>query len=91
MSPERRARVETRVARTLERMALHELRRARKLNQSQVAAGLESAQSEVSKIENRADMHVSTLRQYVEALGGRLEMQAVFPDQTVELELAIRE
>lgn len=88
MSPERRARVEKRVAKTLERMALHELRRARHLNQMQVATGLKSAQSEVSKIENRADMHVSTLRQYVEALGGHLEMQAVFPDQTVELDLA---
>jgi hypothetical protein len=88
MSPERRARVEKRVARTLEKMALHELRHARRLNQTQVASGLKSAQSEVSKIENRADMHVSTLRQYVEALGGHLEMQAVFPDQIVELDLA---
>jgi hypothetical protein len=88
MAPERRARVEKRVAQTLEKMALHELRRARRLNQMQVATGLNSGQSEVSKIENRADMHVSTLRQYVEALGGRLEMQAVFPDQTVKLELA---
>jgi predicted XRE-type DNA-binding protein len=88
MSPERRARVEKRVAQTLERMALHELRHARRLNQMQVATGLKSAQSEVSKIENRADMHVSTLRQYIEALGGHLEMQAVFPDQTVELDLA---
>ena len=33
-------------------------------------------------------MHVSTLRQYIEALGGHLEMHAVFPDQTVELDLA---
>ena len=88
MSPERRARVEKRVGKTLERMALHELRHARRLNQMQVATGLNSAQSEVSKIENRADMHVSTLRQYIEALGGHLEMQAVFPDQTVELDLA---
>ena|SRR5579875_3469008 len=88
MSPERRARVEQRVAKTLEKMALHELLRVRHMNQSQVAAGLKSAQSEVSKIENRVDMHVSTLRDYVEASGGRLEMQAVFPDQTVELELA---
>ena len=90
MSPERRARNEQLAARTLEKMALHDLRRVRRMNQSQVAAGLKSAQSEVSKIENRADMHVSTLREYVEALGGRLEMQAVFPDQTVELELAAK-
>lgn len=88
MPTDRRARVEARVAKTLEKMALHELRRARRLNQAAVAAGLKSAQSEVSKIENRADMHVSTLRQYVEALGGELEVRAVFPDQTVELDLA---
>jgi len=90
MSLERRTRVEQRVAQTLEKMALHELRRVRHMNQSQVAAGLKAAQSEVSKIENRTDMHVSTLRDYVEALGGRLEMQAVFPDQTVRLELAAK-
>jgi predicted XRE-type DNA-binding protein len=91
MSPDRRARVETRVAKTLERMALHELRRARRLNQASVASGMETAQSEISKIENRTDMHISTLQQYVEALGGRLEMQAVFPDKTVQLELASKD
>jgi len=87
MPTEHRERVEKRVARTLEKMALHELRCARRLNQAQVAAGMKSAQSEVSKIENRTDMHVSTLQEYVEALGGRLEMQAVFPDAVVPLEL----
>jgi transcriptional regulator with XRE-family HTH domain len=91
MEPARRAKVEERVCKTLEKMALHEVRRARKLNQAQVAAGLSGAQSEVSKIENRTDMHVSTLQQYVQALGGRLEMRAVFPDAIVPLELVTPE
>jgi predicted XRE-type DNA-binding protein len=90
MPAERRARVDARVKNALEKMALHELRRVRRMNQSEVAEELKTAQSEVSKIENRTDMHVSTLREYVEALGGRLEMQAVFPDKTVQLELAAK-
>lgn len=91
MSPAARARVEERVTRTLEKMALHELRRARRLNQTQVAKGMHTAQSEISKIENRTDMHVSTLQQYVSALGGHLEMRAVFPDAVVPFELTAKE
>lgn len=91
MPKDRRARMEKRVQRTLELMELHELRRARKLSQQQLAAGLGTVQSEVSKIENRTDMHISTLSNYVKAMGGRLELRAVFPDATLNLELARRE
>ncbi|HSU19927.1 MAG TPA: XRE family transcriptional regulator [Acidobacteriaceae bacterium] len=88
MSPEARAISEKRAAATLEKMALHDLRRVRRMNQTELAAQLGTAQSEVSKIENRADMHISTLRQYVEGLGGQLEMKAVFPEKTILLDLA---
>lgn len=87
MPPERLKRVEQRLQRTMELMALHDLRRARRMNQIQVAEKLEVAQSEVSRIENRADMHISTLRDYVQALGGRLEMSAVFPEGRIAVEL----
>ena len=59
------------------------LRRARGLSQEVVARELGTSQPEVSRIEHREDLHLSTLRRYVEALGGRLEMTAHFPDRTV--------
>ena len=87
---EDQAEVKERVRKTREKMALHEVRRARKLSQTQVALELGVAQGEVSKIENRTDMHLSTLQNYVEALGGRLKMQAVFPESIVSIELALK-
>ncbi len=61
-------------------MALEELRSARKITQSAVAKALKTSQGEVSRIEKRDDMHLSTLRGYVEGLGGKLELTAVFPE-----------
>jgi transcriptional antiterminator len=90
LPPESLARVDARVKRTLELMTLHELRRAHRLNQTTVAKELRTTQSEVSKIENRGDMKISTLDEYVQALGGTLELHAVFPEKTVELVLADR-
>ncbi len=43
------------------------------------------AQSEVSKIQQRSELRLGTLQDYVQALGGRLEMRAVFPEKSVEL------
>jgi predicted XRE-type DNA-binding protein len=90
MPPESLARVDACVKRTLELMTLHQLRRAQRMNQTAVAKSLDSSQSEVSKIENRGDMKISTLDEYVTALGGTLELRAVFPGKTVELTLANR-
>jgi DNA-binding XRE family transcriptional regulator len=90
MSPESRARTKE----LLENMALDELRAARELTQVTLAKLLNVSQSEVSKIENRADMYVSTLASYVKAMGGQLEICAVFPDGKVKItqfeELATR-
>lgn len=85
MSPEQRARAEERTARMLAEMPLHELRRARRLSQEALAAALGARQSSISKLERRADMYVSTLRSYVEALGGELEIRARFPDGEVRI------
>jgi DNA-binding transcriptional regulator YiaG len=90
MPAEARAKVEARVQRTLELMTLHELRRERRMSQVALAEGLGSTQSEVSKIENRADMKIGTLHDYVKALGGTLEIRAVFPEKTVDLVLGPR-
>jgi len=65
---------------------LNELRKARKLTQDQLAERLGIRQSNVSKMERRADLHVSTLRDVVEAMGGELRVTARFPDAEYELD-----
>ena len=86
VSPEALARSEARVKKMLEKMPLHELREARRLTQEQLGEQLGVAQAEVSKLERRADMYVSTLRRYIAAMGGKLEMRAIFPDGEVTIQ-----
>ncbi|MGH8068751.1 MAG: XRE family transcriptional regulator [Candidatus Entotheonellia bacterium] len=85
MSPERRARVEARVQQAIQDMALAELRVARDLTQEHLSGLLGIKQSAVSKLERRTDMYVSTLRSFIKAMGGDLEIRAVFPDGTVRI------
>jgi transcriptional regulator with XRE-family HTH domain len=59
---------------------LSQLRHARRLTQNQLATALGVSQAQVSRIENQADLYLSTLRSYVEAMGGELQLRAVFPD-----------
>jgi transcriptional regulator with XRE-family HTH domain len=66
-------------------LPLHELRAARRLSQEALAAMLKTGRSSVSRLESRTDMYVSTLRRYIEALGGELEIIARFPDGTVRI------
>lgn len=61
--------------------ALAALRQSRKKTQSQIGASLGVGQDSVSRLEARSDVLISTLRTYVEALGGRLTLLAEFPDQ----------
>ncbi len=86
MSPEDRAEIKARSAQLLAELPLEQLRSARNLTQTNLAQVLGVNQSAVSKIEKRADMYLSTLRSYVEAMGGRLEIQAVFPEGAVLVE-----
>ncbi len=71
----------------LKGMPLHELRAARHLTQQQLAQSLDMTQTAVSQLEKRTDIYLSTLENFVEAMGGRLEMYAVFPDGKVKLGL----
>jgi len=87
MSPERRARVAARVREELTKMPLHQLRNAREMTQTRLAEVLEMDQGNISKLEKRTDMYLSTLRSYVEAMGGSLEIRAVFPDGEVKIDL----
>jgi transcriptional regulator with XRE-family HTH domain len=84
-SPERRARIEARVKAAIAQMALDELREARKLTQAQLAKTLKVDQGSVSKLERRTDMYVSTLRNFIRAMGGELHIRADFPDGSVEI------
>lgn len=82
-TPERRTRIAAEAARLREEMTLEELRRSRMTSQESVAAALDVGQPAVAKLEKRSDMHVGNLKRYVEALGGRLEIRAHFPDADV--------
>lgn len=85
MPPPRRQKLEKRFQESIAAMPLDALRKAREMTQLQLGEVLGVHQSEVSKIENRADICVSTLIEYVEALGGHLEIRAVFPDREVRI------
>ena len=84
-SPRRKARVARRVTEIKVEMALAELRQARERSQEDLARVLKVNQPAVAKLEKRADMYVSNLRRYVEALGGKLEIMASFPEATVTI------
>ena len=83
ISPERRARTEERVKKAIAEMALDELRHARQLTQAGLASTLGVDQGSISKLERRTDMYISTLRSYVRAIGGDLQIRAVFPEGEV--------
>jgi len=69
----------------LNKMALSELRQARLLSQEEIAASLRINQAAVSKMEKRTDMYLSTLRRFIEAMGGKLEIVARFPEGEVRV------
>lgn len=82
---DRRARIAARTDELLAELALDELRRARALSQEELGRALKINQASVSKLERRADMYISTLRRFVEALGGDLEISARFPEGRVRI------
>lgn len=84
-SPERRRRVEEKKAELRASMPLSELRKARAMTQKALGDALNVNQPAIAKMERRTDMYVSNLRSYVEAMGGRLTIQAEFPDGAVTI------
>jgi DNA-binding XRE family transcriptional regulator len=82
LSPAQRRKVEKRAAALLaEELSLRELRRAHKLTQVKLAKSLGVRQEQISRLEQRSDLLISTLRGYVEAMGGRLLLVAEFPNR----------
>jgi predicted transcriptional regulator len=88
-SPEKRERLKQQALEELaavERTGVGIIRAARHQTQVAVAEQMNIPQSAVSRLEAQRDCRLSTLRKYVAALGGHLEMKAVFPDDTVDLD-----
>jgi len=87
MDPERQERIRERTEELLAELPLQELRQARALSQQELAEVLGLNQATVSKLERRTDMYLSSLRRFVEAMGGELEISASFPDGKVRIQL----
>ena len=85
MSASARARSEEKARKLISEMPLNEIRAARELTQEHLAKLLKVKQASVSKLERRADMYVSTLRDFVRAMGGELEITARFPEGEVRI------
>lgn len=82
-SPERRERIEKRASELIdEHMTLQDIRKARQLTQERMAKILGIGQDSVSRLEKRTDLHLSTLNNYINAMGGSLKLVAEFPDRS---------
>lgn len=85
MSPDSQARAAARAEAMLLVMQLQELRKARSITQIEVARSMSVEQAAISRLERREDMYVSTLRDYIRALGGELKLVASFPDADIQV------
>ncbi|HEY1159714.1 MAG TPA: XRE family transcriptional regulator [Terracidiphilus sp.] len=85
-SPEVEAEIARRVKEAAGVMTLYQLREARNLTQVSLAKVLNVNQGAVSRMEKRTDMYVSTLRNFIQAMGGQLQVKAVFPEGEVQIE-----
>ncbi|NLQ17004.1 XRE family transcriptional regulator [Marinomonas sp. M1K-6] len=86
IKPEVQAAARAKAVGIIAEMTLAEVRKKRGINQADLAGFMKIAQPNISQIENRPDALISTLNQYIEALGGKLEIHAKFPDgQDIEI------
>jgi transcriptional regulator with XRE-family HTH domain len=69
----------------IRQLPLEGVREARNFTQTNLAGVLKVSQGSISKVERRADMYISTLRSYIRAMGGDLQIRAVFPDGEVQI------
>ncbi len=85
LSPKVLKAAQAKTQKMLAELHLNELRQARELSQEQLADILHVRQASVSKLERKTDMYISTLRHFIRAMGGDLEINAVFPDGIVKI------
>lgn len=69
----------------LKELELKEIRQTKKISQEKLAKALNTKQTNISRLEGRKDMHISTLKNYIEALGGELEVIAKFPQGKIRI------
>src|SRR5713226_493037 len=85
--PVRNERYESIRRATADAVRLGKLREARQKTQVQVAGSVGTTQANISRLESRDDLYLSTLQEYVAALGGQLELRAIFPDEVVLIDV----
>lgn len=85
LSPAARAVSEQEYEKLRAEMPLNQLRQALRLSQEQIAQALGVTQAAISKMENREDLLIGTLRRFIEAMGGELDIRARFPQGEVTL------
>lgn len=82
LDPERQERIRAETARLqAEYMTIQDLRKAREMTQVRMAEILGKSQVTIAQMEKRTDVMLSTLRSYVEAMGGHLDLVVQFPDR----------
>jgi transcriptional regulator with XRE-family HTH domain len=86
LSPEAEERIRQSIAEAPGIMTLYQLREARNLTQVSLAKVLQVNQGAVSRMEKRTDMYVSTLRNFIQAMGGQLQVKAVFPEGEIQID-----
>lgn len=86
LSPEAEERIRTSVEEAPRVMSLYRVREARSLTQVSLAKILKVNQGAVSRLERRTDMYVSTLRNFIQAMGGQLQIKAIFPEAEIEID-----
>jgi DNA-binding XRE family transcriptional regulator len=86
LSPEQEAETRQYVNSVVQVVTLNQLREARSLTQANLASVLGVNQGSVSKMEKRTDMYVSTLRNFIQAMGGQLQVKAIFPEGEIQID-----
>ncbi len=82
MTPGQRKKIKARAAELIaEELTLQELRKARNITQTNLSKLLGIGQDQISKMEKRKDLKLSTIAEYVEAIGGSLSLVVDFPDR----------
>jgi DNA-binding XRE family transcriptional regulator len=85
MAPAARKTSDREFAQLRAELPLNQLRQALKLSQQQIAQEMGVSQAAISLLENREDLLIGTLRRFIEAMGGELELRAKFPSGVVTL------
>jgi ribosome-binding protein aMBF1 (putative translation factor) len=85
MSASARQQVDAKTQQLLSEMPLQELRQARAMSQERLASMISTKQANISRLERRTDMYISTLRSYIKAMGGELDIIARFPEGDVHI------